>query len=89
MPRTKLGSPTPAQQRAVFNRIMRMAMAANDIPDLTALAPRLNMTRQALSYRVNHGGWKYEEICLLVRVLKITGEQLAAMFGIVTAGKAA
>ena len=47
MPRTKLGSPTPAQQRATFNRIMRMAMAANDIPDLTALAPRLSMTRQA------------------------------------------
>ena len=89
MPRTKLGSPTPAQQRATFNRIMRMAMAANDIPDLTALAPRLSMTRQALSYRVNHGGWKFEEICLLVRVLKITGEQLAAMFGIISAGKAA
>ena len=89
MARTKLSIPTPSQQRAVFNRIMRMAMAANDIPDLTALAPRLNMTRQALSYRVNKGGWKFDEICTLVRILKITGEQLAIMFGAVNSGTAA
>lgn len=82
MPRIKSAPISPAQQRKTFNRIMRMAMAANDIPDLTALAPRLGMTRQALSYRVNKGGWKYEEICLLVRVLKISGEQLAAMFSV-------
>ena len=37
MPRVKLGTPTPAQQRAVMNKIIKKAMVDCDIEDYTAL----------------------------------------------------
>ena len=39
------------------------------------------MSRQAVSRRMNDGGWKDEELWRLVRVLKLTAEQLAVMLG--------
>lgn len=42
---------------------------------------RMGMSRQAISRRMNDGGWKDEELWKLVRVLKLSAEQLAAMLG--------
>lgn len=81
MPRVKLGTPTPAQQRAVMNKITKKAMVDCDIEDYTALGLRMGMSRQAISRRMNDGGWKDEELWKLVRVLKLSAEQLAAMLG--------
>ena len=81
MPRVKLGTPTPAQQRAVMNKIIKKAMVACDIEDYTALGLQMGMSRQAISRRMNDGGWKDEELWKLVRVLKLSAEQLAAMLG--------
>ena len=81
MPRVKLGTPTPAQQRAVMNTIIKKAMVDCDIEDYTALGLRMGMSRQAISRRMNDGGWKDEELWKLVRVLKLSAEQLAAMLG--------
>ena len=78
MPRVKLGTPTPAQQRAVMNK---KAMVDCDIEDYTALGLRMGMSRQAISRRMNDGGWKDEELWKLVRVLKLSAEQLSAMLG--------
>ena len=75
MPRVKLGTPTPAQQRAVMNKIIKKAMVDCDIEDYTALSLRMGMSRQAISRRMNDELWK------LVRVLKLSAEQLAAMLG--------
>ena len=76
MPRVKLGTPTPAQQRAVMNKIIKKAMVDCDIEDYTALGLQM-----AISRRMNDGGWKDEELWKLVRVLKLSAEQLAAMLG--------
>lgn len=84
MPRVKLGTPTPAQQRAVMNKIIKIikkAMVDCDIEDYTALGLQMGMSRQAISRRMNDGGWKDEELWKLVRVLKLSAEQLAAMLG--------
>lgn len=81
MPRVKLGTPTPAQQRTVMNKIIKKAMVDCDIEDYTALGLRMGMSRQAISRRMNDGGWKDEELWKLVRVLKLSAEQLAAMLG--------
>ena len=40
MPRVKLGTPTPAQQRAVMNKVIKKAMVDCDIEDYTALGLR-------------------------------------------------
>ena len=53
MPRVKLGTPTPAQQRAVMNKIIKKAMVDCDIEDYTALGLRMGMSRQAISRRMN------------------------------------
>ena len=81
MPRVKLGTPTPAQQWAVMNKVIKKAMVDCDIEDYTALGLRMGMSRQAISRRMNDGGWKDEELWKLVRVLKLSAEQLAAMLG--------
>ena len=81
MPSVKLGTPTPAQQRDVMNKIIKKAMVDCDIEDYTALGLRMGMSRQAISRRMNDGGWKDEELWKLVRVLKLSAEQLAAMLG--------
>lgn len=81
MPRVKLGTPTPAQQRAVMNKVIKKAMVDCEIEDYTALGLRMGMSRQAISRRMNDGGWKDEELWKLVRVLKLSAEQLAAMLG--------
>ena len=81
MPRVKLGTPTPAQQRAVMNKVIKKAMVDCAIEDYTALGLRMGMSRQAISRRMNDGGWKDEELWKLVRVLKLSAEQLAAMLG--------
>ena len=81
MPRVKLGTPTPAQQRAVMNKVFKTALVDCDIEDYTALGLRMGMSRQAISRRMNDGGWKDEELWKLVRVLKLSAEQLAAMLG--------
>ena len=41
----------------------------------------MGMSRQAICRRMNDGGWKDEELWKLVRVLKLSAEQLAAMLG--------
>lgn len=81
MPRVKLGTPTPAQQRDVMNKVIKKAMVDCEIEDYTALGLRMGMSRQAISRRMNDGGWKDEELWKLVRVLKLSAEQLAAMLG--------
>ena len=81
MPRTKLSIPTPSQQRANFKRVVRMAMAANDIDSYASLATMMGMSRQAVSRRMNDGGWKFEELCQLIRVLKMGPDQVARMMG--------
>ena len=81
MPKVKLGTPTLAQQRSVMNKIIKKAMVDCDIEDYTALGLRMGMSRQAVSRRMNDGGWKDEELWRLVRVLKLTAEQLAVMLG--------
>ena len=81
MQKVKLGTPTLAQQRSVMNKIIKKAMVDCDIEDYTALGLRMGMSRQAVSRRMNDGGWKDEELWRLVRVLKLTAEQLAAMLG--------
>lgn len=81
MPKVKLGTPTLAQQRSAMNKIIKKAMVDCDIEDYTALGLRMGMSRQAVSRRMNDGGWKDEELWRLVRVLKLTAEQLAAMLG--------
>ena len=82
MPRVKLGTPTPAQQRAVMNKIIKKAMVDCDIEDYTALGLRMGMSRQAVSRRMNDGGWKDEELWRLVRVLELDVSQVARMMGV-------
>ena len=82
MPRVNLGTPTPAQQRAVMNKIIKKAMVDCDIEDYTALGLRMGMSRQAVSRRMNDGGWKDEELWRLVRVLKLDVSQVARMMGV-------
>lgn len=41
MPRTKLGIPTPAQQRDALKRVIKVSMAANDVDSYTELAVML------------------------------------------------
>lgn len=82
MPRVKLGTPTPSQQRAVMNKIIKKAMVDCDIDDYTALGLRMGMSRQAVSRRMNDGGWKDEELWRLVRVLKLDVSQVARMMGV-------
>lgn len=82
MPRVKLGTPKPAQQRAVMNKIIKKAMVDCDIEDYTALSLRMGMSRQAVSRRMNDGGWKDEELWRLVRVLKLDVSQVARMMGV-------
>ena len=82
MPSVKLGTPTPAQQRAVMNKIIKKAMVDCDIEDYTALGLRMGMSRQAVSRRMNDGGWKDEELWRLVRVLKLDVSQVARMMGV-------
>ena len=82
MPRVKLGTPTPAQQRAVMNKIIKKAMVDCDIDDYTGLGLRMGMSRQAVSRRMNDGGWKDEELWRLVRVLKLDVSQVARMMGV-------
>ena len=77
----KLGTPTPAQQRSVMNKVITKAMVDCEIEDYTALGLRMGMSRQAISRRMNDGGWKDEELWKLVRVLKLSAEKLAAMLG--------
>lgn len=43
MPRVKLGTPTPAQQRAVMNKVIKKAMVDCDIEDYTALGLRMGI----------------------------------------------
>ena len=82
MPRVNLGTPTPAQQRAVMNKIIKKAMVDCDIDDYTDLGLRMGMSRQAVSRRMNDGGWKDEELWRLVRVLKLDVSQVARMMGV-------
>ena len=81
MPRVKLGTPTPAQQRQAMNKVIKKAMVDCDIADYNTLGLRMGMSRQAVSRRMNDGGWKVEELWRLVRVLHLTAEQLAIMLG--------
>lgn len=81
MPRTNLGTPSPAQQLAAFNKELRKAMVERDIEDCTVLAVRLGMDPQAVRRRMRDGGWKLPEMWRLVRVLQLDGSQVAAMFG--------
>lgn len=84
MPRTKLGIPTPAQQRDALKRVIKVSMAANDVDSYTELAVMLGMSRQALSRRMNDGGWKFEELCRLIRVLKMDPDQVSKMMGVIS-----
>ena len=81
MPRVKLGIPTPAQQREAMNKIIRKAMVDCDIEDYVTLGRRMGMSRQAIGRRMNDGGWKDEELWRLVRVLKLSANQVASMMG--------
>lgn len=82
MPRTKLDVLTPSQQRAELNRVIKMAMAANDIDSDAMLAAMIGMSTQAFSRRKLQGNWKYEELCRLVRALKLDVSQVARMMGV-------
>ena len=64
-----------------MNKVIKKAMVDCDIEDYTALGLRMGMSRQAISRRMNDGGWKDEELWKLVQVLKLSAEQLAAMLG--------
>ena len=64
-----------------MNKVIKKAMVDCEIDDYTALGLRMGMSRQAISRRMNDGGWKDEELWRLVRVLKLSAEQLAAMLG--------
>ena len=81
MPRVKLGTPTPAQQLEAFNKTVKKAMVEQDIEDYTILALRLGMDPQAVRRRMRDGNWKVQELWRMVRVLKLTAEQLAVMLG--------
>ena len=82
MPRVNIGTPTPAQQRAVMNKIIKKAMVDCDIDDYTDLGLQMGMSRQAVSRRMKDGGWKDEELWRLVRVLKLDVSQVARMMGV-------
>lgn len=82
MPRVKLGTPTPAQQRQAMNKVIKKAMVDCDIADYNTLGLRMGMSRQAVSRRMNDGGWKVEELWRLVRVLRLTPGQVGTMMGL-------
>ena len=82
MPKVKLGIPSPKQQRETFNRIIAIAMAYAGVRTQAALGVMLGMSRATLSKRMNHGGWSYEEVCRLVRVLKLSADDAAALLGV-------
>ena len=44
--------------------------------NLTGLAHSLGISRQALNRRLNHGGWKYDELERLAKALDMTVDQL-------------
>lgn len=56
MPRVKLGTPTPAQQRAVMNKIIKKAMVDCDIEDYPGIVLTVN-------------GTAVRSLCLNVRVM--------------------
>lgn len=78
---SKSGDAYTGPAAGVMNKIIKKAMVDCDIEDYTALSLRMGMSRQAISRRMNDGGWKDEELWKLVRVLKLSAEQLAAMLG--------
>ena len=80
MPKVNLGF-TPSRQAEVIAKTIRRYMVDNDIPDLTTMADRLNMSRQTLSRKLSEGGWKDTELAAAIRVLKIWPEEVLAMFG--------
>ena len=51
MPRVKLGTPTPAQQLATMNKIIKKAMVDQEIEDCTVLALRMGMDPQVARRR--------------------------------------
>ena len=81
MPRVKLGTPTPAQQLATMNKIIRKAMVDQEIEDRTVLAMRMGLDPQVARRRMRYGNWKMEERWRLVRVLQLTPEQVGVMLG--------
>lgn len=81
MPRVNLGTPTPAQQLATMNKIIKKAMVDQEIEDCTVLALRMGMDPQVARRRLRYGNWKMEELWRLVRVLQLTAEQVGVMLG--------
>lgn len=46
--------------------------------NLTGLAHSLGITRQKLRRRLDHGGWKYDELEALAQALDMTVDQLVS-----------
>lgn len=46
--------------------------------NLTGLAHQLGISRQALRRRLDHGGWKYDELERLAQALNMTVDQLVS-----------
>ena len=73
---------TPSRQADVIAKTIRRYMVDNDIPDLTTMAQRLQMSRQTFSRKLKQGGWDEAELATAIRVLKIRPEEVLAMFGL-------
>ncbi len=85
MPRSKIGyiSPTPAQRRKAFNRVVEHAMVDQGIRSQSQLATLMGMDRAAVCRRFNGVvDWQYTEICRLISLLKIDAEGVAKMMGV-------
>mgnify|MGYP007000515795 CR=1 FL=1 len=82
MPRSKIGntSPTPAQRRKTFNRVVEHAMVDQGIRSQSQLAILMGMDRAAVCRRFNGVvDWQYTE---MISLLKIDAEGVAKMMGV-------
>ena len=86
MPRVKLGggiTPTPAQRRKVFTRVVEQAMRDRGIRSKTQLASLMGMDRAAVCRRFNGVvDWQYTELFRLICLLQIDAEGVAKMMGV-------
>ncbi|WP_298030223.1 hypothetical protein [uncultured Dysosmobacter sp.] len=83
MPKVKLGKSVfnPVRQREIFNLYVKIGMLRKGIKTQGQLAARMSMDRSVINKRINQGGWKYEELCRLIRLLELSAEEVAQMMG--------
>lgn len=80
----QVGSKSNAmRQRETFKRIVKFCMARQGIDNVRELAPLIGVEERGVYRRLRfETNWTLPELWRLIRALKPTGEELAAMMGV-------